>query len=68
MTTDNYARWKALQIRRPDDIPPATPFMWHAEKFTEHNDRLTNNRLPADFPHEVERGDADDALAAICPA
>ncbi|MEJ8640124.1 hypothetical protein [Streptomyces sp. MS2.AVA.5] len=60
-----YDRWKALQIRRPDDVPGPTPLRWQAEKAGEHADRLSNNRLPADFPHPVERGTADDALAVL---
>ncbi|MFJ8982902.1 hypothetical protein [Streptomyces sp. NPDC102282] len=65
MSTPEYDRWKALTIRRPDDIPTATPLAWHVEKFTEHNERLMNNALPADFEYDVQRGNAGDALAAI---
>ncbi|WP_329326714.1 hypothetical protein [Streptomyces sp. NBC_01689] len=65
MTVDEYARWKTLAVRRPDDVPGATPLSWQIEKHGLHDDRLFNNALPADFPHEVERGDADDALAAL---
>ncbi|MCQ6556156.1 hypothetical protein NPS70_23680 [Streptomyces sp. C10-9-1] len=35
------------------------------EKHTVHADRLMNNLLPADFPHEVEHGTAGDALAVL---
>ena len=69
MTTDEYAHWKGLEIRRPDDVRTIpggpVPLRWQAEKRGEHTDRLGNNLLPADFPHEVERGDAGDALAAL---
>lgn len=65
MSTPEYDRWKSLTIRRPDDVPAVTPLAWHVEKFTEHNDRLMNNALPADFPYDVQRGDAGDALATI---
>ncbi|MGR3939081.1 hypothetical protein [Streptomyces sp. BRA346] len=65
MSTDAHEAWQALQVRRLDDIPAATPLAWHVEKFTEHNDRLMNNALPADFKYDVQRGDAGDALAAI---
>lgn len=64
-STPEYERWKSLPIRRPDDVPVATPIAWHVEKLTEHNDRLMNNALPADFKYPVQRGDAGDALAAI---
>ncbi|MFF0794182.1 hypothetical protein [Streptomyces spiralis] len=63
--TDQYAQFKGLEVRRPGDVPAATPLSWQFEKFTEHNDRLANNAIPADFPHDVQRGDAGDALAAI---
>ncbi|MFE6274477.1 hypothetical protein ACFVQ9_37485 [Streptomyces goshikiensis] len=63
--TPEYERWTSLTIRRPDDVPAATPLAWHVEKLTEHNDRLMNNALPADFKYDVQRGDAGDALAAI---
>lgn len=69
MTTDEYARWKGLEIRRPDDVHTSpggpVPIGWQAEKRTEHTDRLANLDLPADFPYEVERGDSDDALAVL---
>nr|WP_107908832.1 hypothetical protein [Streptomyces chartreusis] len=67
--TDEYERWKALEIRRPDDVRTSpggpVPLRWQAEKLGEHADRLGNNALPADFPYEVERGDVDDALAVL---
>ncbi|MFD5589338.1 hypothetical protein ACFWII_36815 [Streptomyces sp. NPDC127063] len=65
MTTAEHARWKALQVRRPDDVPAATPLAWQIEKHTEHNDRLMNLALPADFPYDVQRGTVSDALAVI---
>ncbi|MHC3456168.1 Rossmann-fold NAD(P)-binding domain-containing protein [Streptomyces prasinus] len=45
--------------------PAATPLAWQIDKHTEHNDRLMNLELSADFPYEVERGDVGDALAVI---
>ncbi|MFC8012590.1 hypothetical protein [Streptomyces cinereoruber] len=65
MSTDKYKDFQALQVRRPNDLPPATPLTWQTEKHSQHGDRLSNRRLPADFPHEVERGDAGDALAQL---
>lgn len=62
---DEHEQWKSLTIRRPDDVPAATPLAWHVEKLTEHNDRLMNNAPPADFKYEVQRGDSGDALAAL---
>jgi hypothetical protein len=63
MTTEEHARWKGLEVRRPDDIPAPTPLAWQIEKRTEHNDRLMNLALPADLPYDVQRGDVGDALA-----
>jgi hypothetical protein len=63
--SDAYKHWQGLQIRRPDEVPAATPLTWQVEKHTEHNDRMANRDLPADFPYEVQRGDVDDALAVI---
>lgn len=69
MPTDEYAHWQGLTIRRPDDVRTIqggpVPLGWKAEKHGEHADRLGNNLLPADFPHEVERGDVGDALAVL---
>lgn len=69
MTTDEYARWKELEVRRPDDVRTSpggpVPLRWQAEKRGQHSDRLSNNMLPADFPHEVERGEGSDALAVL---
>ncbi|MEU8967066.1 hypothetical protein AB0C89_35955 [Streptomyces sp. NPDC048491] len=68
-TTPEHDRWTALTVRLPDDVRSAVggpvPLMWQMEKFTEHNDRLMNRRLPADFPYEVDRGDVGDSLAAL---
>ncbi|MEF9908621.1 hypothetical protein ACQSMD_33425 [Streptomyces flavovirens] len=65
MTTTERAHWQALAVHRPDDVPTFTPMSWQIEKHDEHSDRLVNNALPIDHPHPVERGDADDALAAL---
>ncbi|MCT9141717.1 hypothetical protein [Streptomyces violarus] len=65
MTTDERAQWDGLDIRRPGDVPATTPLAWQVSKHTKHNDRLMNLALPADFPYDVERGDAGDALAVL---
>ncbi|NEC39051.1 hypothetical protein [Streptomyces rubrogriseus] len=69
MSTSEHERWTGLTVRRPDDVRAEAggpvPLMWQMQKLTEHNDRLMNRRLPADFPYEVERGDAGDSLAAL---
>ncbi|WP_328418521.1 hypothetical protein OG542_40235 (plasmid) [Streptomyces violaceus] len=68
-TTDEYARWKGLEIRRPDEVRTSpggpVPIGWQAEKRSNHTDRLGNLALPHDFPYEVQRGDAGDALAVL---
>ncbi|MCG6496622.1 hypothetical protein [Kitasatospora sp. A2-31] len=63
--TDRYAEWTALEVRRPDDVPASTPLSWLTEKHGVHAERMANRALPADFPYEVERGDAGDALAVL---
>lgn len=60
-----FEQWKALQIRRPGDVPVATPLSWQADRASEHAMRIWDNNLPADFPHPVERGTAQDAVAEI---
>ncbi|MFJ9101162.1 hypothetical protein ACIRJM_22155 [Streptomyces sp. NPDC102405] len=65
MTTDARANWNALEVREPDQVPATTPLEWQVAKHTAHADRLMNNLLPADFPHEVVRGTAGDALAVL---
>lgn len=65
MSTDPYTRWTALEVRRPADVPAATPLAWQVEKHGTHADRMANLHLPQDFPHPVERGTAADALAVI---
>ncbi|MET7944372.1 hypothetical protein [Streptomyces sp. NPDC005302] len=64
-----HDRWQALQIRRPDEVRTSpggpVPLEWQAEKRTTHCIRLMNTRLPANFPHTVERGDEGDALAVL---
>ncbi|MEV4438055.1 hypothetical protein AB0K09_03400 [Streptomyces sp. NPDC049577] len=65
MSTDAYKHWQDLHVTHPGDVPPATPLTWLAEKHQQHITRLTNRLLPADFPHEVDRGTADDALAVL---
>lgn len=63
--TEQRDQWEALEIRRPGDVPVPTPLAWQIEKHGVHSDRLMNNILPVDFPYEVERGTADDALAVL---
>ncbi|MFG2623231.1 hypothetical protein ACGFXC_37055 [Streptomyces sp. NPDC048507] len=63
--TDAYAQWTSLDVRRPEDVPAATPLSWKAEREAEHAGRMANLQLPDDFPHEVERGTASDALAVL---
>ncbi|MFJ3094630.1 hypothetical protein [Streptomyces hydrogenans] len=63
--TEARAHWDGLTIRRPDDVPAATPLVWQTAKLYVHADRLMNATLPANFPHDIERGDADDALAVL---
>lgn len=69
MTTDEHKRWRAMDIRRPDDVRTSqggpVPIGWQAEKRHEHTDRLGNNSLPADFPYDVQRGTAGDSLTAL---
>jgi hypothetical protein len=38
---------------------------WQSERLAEHAERLSNNTLPNDFPYEVQRGNAEDALTAL---
>lgn len=65
MTTDAYDHWTNLEVRHPDQVPASTPLSWLTEKHVVHADRMANRQLPADFPHEVERGNAVDALAVL---
>ncbi|MGW1807192.1 hypothetical protein [Streptomyces sp. NPDC002078] len=65
MALDQRAEWDALTIRRPGDVPIPTPLSWQIAKHTEHADRLMNNLLPDNFPYDVQRGDAGDALAVL---
>ncbi|MEW1604967.1 hypothetical protein [Streptomyces sp. NPDC093808] len=67
MTTADHAPGTALQeaVRRPGDVPPFTSLSRLAEQRAAHDARLMNNRLPADYPHPVERGTAVDALAGL---
>ncbi|MFE9783649.1 hypothetical protein ACFYPA_36590 [Streptomyces sp. NPDC005775] len=65
MNTTERAHSQTLAVRRPDDVPATAPLSWVVEQHARHADRLMNNALPADFPHEVERGDAGDALAVL---
>ncbi|CAM5326151.1 hypothetical protein Sdia_24200 [Streptomyces diastaticus subsp. diastaticus] len=65
MTTEEHARWNALEVREPGQVPAVTPLAWQVAKLTDHADRLMNNALPDTFPYEVERGTAGDALAVL---
>ncbi|MEW1926397.1 hypothetical protein [Streptomyces sp. NPDC088360] len=59
------AAFMAAEVHRPDAVPVGTPLTSLAEKRTEAGLRLLNNRLPDDFPHQVDRGDAGDALTQL---
>ncbi|MFE5847699.1 hypothetical protein ACFQ7N_39375 [Streptomyces niveus] len=59
------AAFMAAETHRPDDVPAGTPLTSLAEKRTNAGLRLLNNRLPDDFPHQVDRGTAGDALTQI---
>jgi hypothetical protein len=63
--TDQHDHWEALEIRRPDDVPSATPLSWLAAKESDHAQRLFRNLLPVDRFPDAERGSADDALAVL---
>lgn len=63
--TDQYDAWKGLEIRRPDEVPAATPLSWITEKESEHAQRLFHNALPMDRFPNAERGTVDDALAVL---
>ena len=65
MPTDQYAHWKSLEIRRPDDVPAATPLSWVTEKESDHAQRLFRNALPIDRFPNADRGTAADALAVL---
>lgn len=68
MSTPEYERWTALEIRRPDDVRTSpggpVPLLWQAERHNAHTDRLMNRDFPADL-YEVERGGVGDALARL---
>lgn len=64
MTTDARAQQEAPTVRRPDDVPAFTTLSRLLEQRAAHDDRLLNNRLPADH-RPVERGTAADALAGL---
>lgn len=72
MSTPEHEHWNNLAVRRPDDVRTMTggpvPLSWQMEKRVDHVDRLSNRMFSADFPYEVERGDAGDALAALALA
>jgi hypothetical protein len=61
----DFEQWKTLQIRRPDDVPAGTPLSWQADRAYEHAVRVWHVSLPLDFPHPVERGTAQDAVAEL---
>ncbi|MGW2181298.1 hypothetical protein ACWCXX_25000 [Streptomyces sp. NPDC001732] len=65
MTTDKHQRFMAMPIQQPDDVPTLTPLSWQAERLANAGERLFANLLPANHPHPVERGTADDALAQL---
>ncbi|MFH8797663.1 hypothetical protein [Streptomyces sp. NPDC017941] len=63
--TEQHDLWQDLTVRRPGDVPAATPLRWLAEKESEHAQRLFNNALPLDRFPNAERGDSGDALAVL---
>ncbi|MFE7113117.1 hypothetical protein ACFU98_42495 [Streptomyces sp. NPDC057575] len=69
MSTPEYERWTALAVRTPSDVRTEpggpVPLTWQMNKLQEHSERLSNIALPVDFPYEVERGTAEDALAGL---
>ena len=50
--TDAYDHFHALEIRTPDDVPPATPLEWQIERISVHEQRGL-------------RGTADDAVTVL---
>ncbi|MEV0027333.1 hypothetical protein AB0H45_35135 [Streptomyces atroolivaceus] len=50
--TDAYEHFQTIEIRTPDDVPPATPLVWQIERIDVHEQRGL-------------RGTADDALAVL---
>jgi hypothetical protein len=63
--TGTDAAFTAAPTHRPDDVPAGTTLSALVAKHSEAGGRLLNNRLPADFPHQVDRGTADDALTQL---
>lgn len=57
--------FRAAEIHRPDDVPAGTPLASLVEKRAAAGLRLLNNSVPDDFPHQVDRGDAGDALTQL---
>ncbi|MEU1312556.1 hypothetical protein ABZ419_27205 [Streptomyces cinnamoneus] len=55
----------AAETHRPDDVPAGTSLTSLVEKRSAAGLRLLNNRLPDDFPHQVDRGDVGDALTQL---
>jgi hypothetical protein len=49
---DAYEHFQALDIRTPDDVPPATPLEWQIERISVHEQRGL-------------RGTLDDALTVL---
>ena len=50
--TDAYERFQTIEIRTPDDVPPATPLEWQTERIRTHESRGL-------------RGTAADAVAVL---
>lgn len=63
--TEQHDQWDALEIRRPGDVPAATPLSWMVAKESDHAQRLFRNLLPVDRFPDADRGTADDALAVL---
>lgn len=50
--SDAYEHFQTIEIRTPDDVPPATPLEWQIERASVHEQRGL-------------RGTADDALTVL---
>lgn len=63
--TDPETLFMAAQTQRPADVPAGTALSVLVAKRSAAGQRLLNNLLPEDFPHQVERGTAGDALTQL---
>lgn len=63
--TGTDAAFTAAPTHRPDDVPADTTLSALAAKHSEAGQRLLTSQFPKDFPHQVDRGTADDALTQL---